>query len=359
MNNLLTRQMTSVVVKSKKNVVPNKSASSTSVKNYTRRLRYSTKSYLFFLALAIFLENIKDIVCLYRNSSFVKLKFKEMLRNGLYIIATPIGNLQDISERALSILREVEVVACEDTRITKKLFALLGISLSKRFITYEDHNEDATTQKLIDIINSGQAIALLSDAGSPLISDPGYKLVNRCREQNIYVTAIPGACALITALQLSGLPTNRFMFAGFIPNKDKARQDLFSELSPIDTTLVFYETAPRLLKTLQQAKNFFTERKIAIARELTKMYEETVYGSIAEVIEYFTQNEPKGEFVLMIAPPREIHQYTLDDVRFQLQKRLGETSLKTAVKEICEQYNLNKNETYAFALELKNESSPR
>ena len=149
------------------------------------------------------------------------------------------------------------------------------------------------------------------------------------------------------------------MFAGFIPNKDKARQDLFSELSPIDTTLVFYETAPRLLKTLQQAKNFFTERKIAIARELTKMYEETVYGSIAEVIEYVTQNEPKGEFVLMIAPPREIHQYTLDDVRFQLQKRLGETSLKTAVKEICEQYNLNKNETYAFALELKNESSPR
>ena len=168
-----------------------------------------------------------------------------MLKNGLYIISTPIGNLQDISQRALDILNQAPIIACEDTRVTKKLFSLLGLSLHKKFITYQDHNEEQQAQQLIDLINDGQIIALVSDAGSPLISDPGYKLVNKCREQNIYVTAIPGACAVITALQLSGLPTNRFLFAGFIPNKDKARADMFNELKQINSTLIFYETAPR------------------------------------------------------------------------------------------------------------------
>ena len=175
-----------------------------------------------------------------------------------------------------------------------------------------------------------------------------------CRKQNVYVTAIPGACAVITALQLSGLPTNRFMFAGFIPNKDKARTDLFCELKNIDTTLVFYETAPRLLKTLATASEVFAEREIAVSRELTKMYEETVCGTIEEVINHFEQNEPKGEFVLMIAPPAE-KQNSIADVRGILRMRLQETSLKTAVKEITEQYKLNKNEVYALALELKDE----
>lgn len=282
-----------------------------------------------------------------------------MLNSGLYIIATPIGNLQDISMRAVEVLREVEVVACEDTRVSKKLFSLLGISLNKRFITYEDHNEADTAQKIIDTINSGQAVALVSDAGSPLISDPGYKLVHQCRQEGIYVTALPGACAVITALQLSGLPTNRFMFAGFIPNKDKARHELFAELAAVDTTLVFYETAPRLLKTLNQAEQIFTGREIAVVRELTKMYEETVCGSFADVIEHFSENEPKGEFVLVIAPPTEQENLTLQDIRPQLISRLQQTSLKTAVKEICEQYNMNKNDVYAFALELKNELSAR
>lgn len=277
-----------------------------------------------------------------------------MLRNGLYIISTPIGNLQDISPRALDILREAEIIACEDSRVSKKLFALLGISLNKKFISYEDHSEEQKAQYIVDLIEQGNAIALISDAGSPLISDPGYKLVRLCRKQNVYVTAIPGACAVITALQLSGLPTNRFMFAGFIPNKDKARTDLFCELKNIDTTLVFYETAPRLLKTLATASEVFADREIAVARELTKMYEETVCGTIEEVINHFEQNEPKGEFVLMIAPPAE-KQNSIADVRGILRMRLQETSLKTAVKEITEQYKLNKNEVYALALELKDE----
>lgn len=277
-----------------------------------------------------------------------------MLRNGLYIIATPIGNLSDISARAREILHKAEIIACEDTRITKKLFSLLGLSLDKKFIKYEDHSEEKQAQNLIDLMQNGAAVALVSDAGSPLISDPGYKLVRKCREQNVFITAIPGACAIITALQMSGLPTNRFMFAGFIPNKDKARQDLFAKLKAVDATLIFYETAPRLLKTLQQAQLSFENREIAVARELTKMYEEVVSGTADDVIAHFLQYEPRGEFVLMIAPPSE-PSYNIENIRDILQKRLQETSLKTAVKEISAQFKLNKNEVYALALELKDE----
>ena len=288
------------------------------------------------------------------NKFFVKLKFKKMLRNGLYIISTPIGNLQDISPRGIETLKQADVIACEDTRIAKKLFTLLGLPLNKRFIKYEDHSEEKNAQMLIDLINDNHIVALISDAGAPLISDPGYKLVRKCREQDIYVTAVPGACAVITALQLSGLPTNRFMFAGFIPNKDKARQDLFNELKNINTTLIFYETAPRLLKTLEQAADIFAGREIAVCRELTKMYEETVSGTIDEVTLHFTAEEPRGEFVLMVAPPQE-QEFKIADVRDILRRRLAETSLKTAVKEVCAEYNLSKNEVYALALEIKDE----
>lgn len=277
-----------------------------------------------------------------------------MLKSGLYIISTPIGNLQDISQRALDVLNEAPVIACEDTRMTKKLFSLLGLPLHKKFITYQNYNEEQQAQQLIDMINEGQVLALVSDAGAPLISDPGYKLVSKCREQGVYVTAIPGACAVITALQLSGLPTNRFLFAGFIPNKDKARSDLFKELKDIDTTLIFYETAPRLLKTLEQAAEIFGGRKISVIRELTKMYEEVQTGSFADMQTYFSENEPKGEFVFIVAPPTE-PKYTAEDVKDLLAKRLKETTLKSAVKEMAEQFGINKNEVYAMALELKHE----
>jgi 16S rRNA (cytidine1402-2'-O)-methyltransferase len=277
-----------------------------------------------------------------------------MLKNGLYIVSTPIGNLRDISERAKDVLERVSVVACEDTRVTKKLFSLLGISISKRFVSYQDYSEEDKSQLLIDLINNGESVALVSDAGSPLISDPGYKVVKKCREQDIYVTVIPGACAVISALQLSGLPTNRFMFAGFIPNKDKARKDLFEELKLINTTLVFYETAPRLLKTLIQADEIFKGREIAIAREITKMYEEVVVGTIDKVINHFEEIEPKGEFVLMVAPPVASN-YSIEDVKKVLLDKMKNMSLKSAVKDVCESYSLNKNDVYALALELKNE----
>ena len=277
-----------------------------------------------------------------------------MLTTGLYIISTPIGNLKDISQRALEVLERAPVIACEDTRVSKKLFSLLNLSLKKKFITYQDHNEEEQSQKIIDIIQNEGAVALISDAGSPLISDPGYKLVKKCREHGIFVSAIPGACALITALQLSGLPTNRFMFAGFIPNKDKARTDLFNELKDIDTTLIFYETAPRIVKTLETAGQIFKNRTVAVARELTKMYEEVLSDSAENLRVHFEKNPPKGEFVFMVAPPEKSAK-TQEDIEEILRKKMHQTTLKTAVKEVADEYKLNKSQVYALALRLKDE----
>ncbi len=277
------------------------------------------------------------------------------MKNGLYVIATPIGNLGDISARARETLENADVIACEDTRVTKKLFSLLNISTKKTFITLHDHNEEEQAAKLADLILlEGKSVAQVSDAGSPLISDPGYKLIKHCRKEGIYVTVIPGCCALICALQLSGLPTSRFLFAGFIPNKDKARKDNFEDLKNIKATLVFYETANRIIKTLTVAGEVFGGREMAVAREITKMYEECVNGTAEELIKHFEEKEPKGEMVLMIAPAEE-KQNDEVDVTALLRKKLAEMPLKTAVKEIVGEYKLNKNDVYEQALRIKNE----
>lgn len=276
------------------------------------------------------------------------------MKSGIYIVATPIGNLNDISARAKEILSEADVIACEDTRVTKKLFTLLGLSLKKKFIKLEDHNEDEQAKSIIELVNQGLSIAQVSDAGCPLISDPGYKLIKQAREQGIYTCTIPGPCALICALQLSGLPTNSFMFAGFIPNKDKARMDLFNKLKSIDTTLVFYETANRIVKTLTTAAEVFGNREMAVAREITKMYEECVGGTAEQLLEHFNQKEPKGEMVFMIAPPSADDKPEID-IKALLRNELKNNSLKTAVKNLVEQYQLNKNEVYDLALKIKDE----
>lgn len=276
-----------------------------------------------------------------------------MSDTSLYIVATPIGNLGDISNRAKEVLSFVDVVAAEDTRITKKLFTLLGISVQKKFITYEDHSEQARFQEIIDLINEGKKVALVSDAGSPLISDPGYKLVRECRKQGIKITTIPGASAVICALQLSGLPTNRFMFAGFIPNKDKARLDLFMELKNINTTLVLYETAIRLLKTLDVIEKVMPNREVAIVREITKLYEECIFGNISDVKEKIKENPIKGEIVLVISQPNEqnCEEINLEEI---IIKELENNTLKVAVRNITERYKLKRNEVYDKALEIKN-----
>lgn len=278
-----------------------------------------------------------------------------MMKKGLYVTATPIGNLGDISERAKEALKAAEYVACEDTRVTRKLFSLLGIGQDKTFIAYEDHSEEERAQKIIDLINREEtAVVLVSDAGSPLISDPGYKLVRKCREQKVPVYVLPGCCAVISALQLSGLPTNRFMFAGFIPNREKARADLFAELTSVNTTLVFYETAPRLTKTLTAAAEFFRGRELAVAREMTKMFEECVNGGAEELIAHFTQNPPKGEIVLMVAPPAAENKENID-LNGVLKELMKNMPLKSAVNEVVKTCGLNKNEVYRRAVEIKNE----
>ena len=279
------------------------------------------------------------------------------MKTGLYIVATPIGNLQDMSPRGIETLSAANIIACEDTRITKKLFSLLGISIKKKFITLHDHNEHEHAQMLIDAVKEGLSVALVSDAGSPLISDPGYKLIRACRKEGIDVYTIPGCCALICALQLSGLPTNRFMFAGFIPNKDKARRELFDSLKDLDATLVFYETAPRILKTLAVAQEVFGLREMAVVREISKIYEQTVTGNAAEIIEKFSAQEPKGEMVFMVAPPKEEEKSAAEiDVLSILRSKMDSLPLKTAVKEVVAQYGLNKNEVYALALQIKNQN---
>lgn len=278
---------------------------------------------------------------------------RQKMKNGLYIVATPIGNLSDISSRAIETLSQADIIACEDSRVTKKLFSLLGISLQKTFITLHDHNEEDRTQIVIDYIKEGKSVAQVSDAGSPLISDPGYKLIKECKKQDIFITTIPGCCALISALQLSGLPTNKFMFAGFIPNKEKARKELFEKYKNLDATLIFYETAQRIEKSLIAALEVFGNREMSVAREISKIYEECLTASAEELLRHFRENEPKGEMVFMVSPADKEESLNLDLDKILMQK-MQNMSLKMAVKEVVEEYHLNKNEVYEKALQIKN-----
>ncbi len=276
------------------------------------------------------------------------------MKNGIYLVATPIGNIQDITLRAIEVLQAADIIACEDTRMGKKLFNLLNLSMTdKKFIPLHDHNESTDSVKIIQAAQNGHIVAYISDAGSPLISDPGYKLGHLARAQNVYLTAIPGACAAICALQISGLPSNNFTFCGFIPNKDKARRDFLAKYHSYDSTLIFYERADRLLKTLEALKDCYSSREIAIARELTKLYEECFSGNLAEVISHFTDNPPKGEIVLLVAPPQEDE--TNCDYTAELKQEIAHHNLKTAVKNITEKYHLSRNEVYQKALELKSD----
>ena len=293
----------------------------------------------------------------YLNQKTFFVKSYNMLDAGLYIVATPIGNLRDISPRAVDVLNEADIIAAEDTRVSKKLFSLLGIPTNKTFITYEDHSEQDKYQYIINLILEGKSVALISDAGSPLISDPGYKLVKECRKLDLKVTTLPGPCAVICALQLSGLPTNRFMFVGFIPNKDKARLDLFNELKNINSTLVLYETALRIEKTLNVLAEVMPLREIAVIREISKIYEECIQGTVVEVIQQISAMPIKGEIVLVIAPPADTEsELSTLDIDALLVEEMKHFSLKEAVKNISQKYNLKRNDVYEKALAIKNNS---
>ncbi|AKM83808.1 TPA: 16S rRNA (cytidine(1402)-2'-O)-methyltransferase [Candidatus Campbellbacteria bacterium] len=219
-----------------------------------------------------------------------------------YVIATPIGNLEDITFRAIKTLKEVDLILCEDTRVTKKL--LQKYEINTPTMSYHQHSKISKIDKIFEMIEAGKNIALVSDAGTPTISDPGSFLVSEMKgkfEKEIEIIAIPGASALVSALSISGLPVDQFLFLGFLPHK-KGRETLFKEIAETKRTIAFYESPHRILKTLESLKKHIGKRKVVIARELTKIYEETVSGSAEEIIEYFEKNPDKirGEFVVMI-----------------------------------------------------------
>ncbi len=271
------------------------------------------------------------------------------LDKGLYIVATPIGNLGDVTLRAIDVLRRSDVIACEDTRVTGKLLKHLGIAA--RLQRHDDHASDAARARLIALAQT-QAVALVSDAGTPLVSDPGYRLVREAHAAGVPVTTIPGACAAVAAVTLAGLPSDRFLFAGFLPVKDKARADTLAGLAGVEATLIFYETAPRLERTLHAVAEIWPTREVAVARELTKLHEECRRGSAAELAAHYAAHPPKGEIVLLIGPPvAEAPQEV--DADALLRAALAEMSPAKAAGKVAKATGLDRQSLYARAVELK------
>lgn len=271
------------------------------------------------------------------------------LSPGLYIVATPIGNLGDITLRAISTLRGVAAVACEDTRVTGKL--LHHLEIKQRLIRYDDHASEATRDHILALA-AEQPVALVSDAGTPLISDPGFKLVRAARERGIAVTSLPGPSAAIMALTLAGLPSDRFLFAGFLPSKDKARRDALRALAGIDATLVLYETAPRLTDALAAIGEELPGREIAVARELTKRFEECRTGPAETLIAHYASHPPKGEIALVIAPPGDAEAGDFD-IDALLLAALKTDKASQAAAAVARATGLDRKMLYARALELK------
>ncbi len=270
------------------------------------------------------------------------------LEQGLYIVATPIGNLGDITLRAVDILQRCDVIACEDTRVTGKLLSHLGIS--KRMRRYDDHSEEGARRELIDAARAG-SVALVSDAGTPLVSDPGFRLVREAREANVAVTTLPGACAAIAGLTLAGLPNDRFLFAGFLPVKQKARGEVLQELGAVNTTLIFYETGPRLVKSLDAIASDMPDRQVAVARELTKLHEECRVGAASDLAAHYTDHPPKGEIVLLIGPPSG--DAPVGDPDELLREALVFMSPSKAAGQVAKASGLDRKTLYARAVELK------
>lgn len=272
------------------------------------------------------------------------------LAHGLYIVATPIGNLGDMTRRAVETLERCDLVACEDTRVTGKLLNLLG--LHKVMRRYDDHASDGAREALLAEM-AVKAVVLVSDAGTPLISDPGYRLVREARARGIAVTSLPGASAVVTALSMAGLPTDRFLFAGFLPNKEKARADVLAELSAVPATLAFYETGPRLVASLEAIAKHLPGREVAVARELTKLHEECRSGSATELASHYSAQPPKGEIVLLIAPPGEAKAPEDDVIEAELRAALAEMSTSQAAGKVAKAYGLDRKTLYARAMALK------
>jgi 16S rRNA (cytidine1402-2'-O)-methyltransferase len=276
------------------------------------------------------------------------------LTPGLHVVATPIGNLGDVTLRALATLAGADLIACEDTRVTRKLLDHYGISTP--LTPYHEHNAEKVRPQLLHRLAEGAAIALVSDAGTPLISDPGFKLVRATHEAGRPVIALPGPSALLAALSVAGVPTDQFFFAGFLPPKAAARRARIAELARIPSTLVLFETGPRLTATLADLAAGLGLRDAAICRELTKLHEEVRRGDLAGLAQGCAAGELRGEIVLVIGPPRSPERPSLADSDALLRQALSRVSLKDAVAEVAEVTGLPRRELYQRALALVQEA---
>lgn len=272
------------------------------------------------------------------------------LAPGLYIVSTPIGNLRDITLRALDVLQAAEHILAEDTRQTRKLCEVY--SISSPLSAYHDHNAAARVPDLIERLKAGAKIALVSDAGTPLVSDPGFRLVRAAVEAGINVWPVPGASALLAGLVKSGLPSDAFHFAGFLPPKSGARQTALSKLSNVQATLVFFETGPRIAKVLADVAKIFGDRPVVLTRELTKRYEEARHGTAEELLGSVQETPPKGELVLLIGPPNEDTLWSKSQIEVALIEQIADVGVKRASTAVAELSGWPKRDVYALALNL-------
>ena len=271
--------------------------------------------------------------------------------SGLHIIATPIGNLRDVTLRALETLAGADLIACEDTRVTRKL--LDHYAIATPLIAYHDHNAGAVRPKLLARLAAGEVVALVSDAGTPLISDPGYKLVRAAREAGHAVTTAPGPSSVLAALAVAGLPTDRFHFEGFLPAKEAGRQARLRELARLPATLVFFESGPRLAAALSAMADTLGVREAAVCRELTKLYEEVVRDDLPALAQrYADAAQPRGEIVVVVGPPGEDQTPGLDDLDALLRGALTRGSVKDAVAEVASATGVARAEVYKRALAI-------
>lgn len=267
---------------------------------------------------------------------------------GLYIVATPIGNLGDMTMRAAETLRCVDYILAEDKRVTAKLLAHIGAKAP--MTAYHDHSDDRLRERILGDLGT-KAVALVSDAGTPLISDPGYKLVRAARAAGHALHTLPGPCAAIAALTLAGLPTDRFLFLGFLAAKAKARADAISEVAAVRATLVLYESGPRLGDTLGVLASTLGDREVAVVRELTKLHEECVSGTLNELAERYADVAPKGEIVIVVAPPPKAEGPSKAEIDVALDEALTRLSPSRAAAEVAAQLGLPRKQVYALALE--------
>lgn len=273
---------------------------------------------------------------------------------GLYVVATPIGNLRDMTFRAVDTLAAADVIACEDTRVTAKLLSTYDITTAT--VPYHEHNAAKMRPILLERLQRGEIVALVSDAGTPLISDPGYKLVRNAVEADIPVVSIPGASAPITAMAAAGLPTDRFMFIGFLPSKTTQRRAVLQPLTTIESTLIFFESPRRLAASLSDMHDMLGPRPAVIARELTKRFEEFRRGSLNELASHYAAADtPKGEIVVVVAPPEENTGLELD-LDTLLRQALGSMSVRDAAATVATATGRPRRDVYARALALDNEA---